>query len=210
MPIFNLEYALAVFQEGVFTFAAKEHRQVKGSPQINIDVKPSHVEWTIFPLTQGVPDTNNQAPQKNRFDLYILLSNICMDVGTWPTAGAGVVPSIWGAGYNNTGTQRIGGKSIKMTTPVGRLSKITSLVAEVGIPNQPFTAEALDLTLFADIEHTPVGKLYSSQQFQLHIGFQGTYKITGGAKSMANQVTIKMSHSNYEAIRLKVLSLCSK
>ena len=208
MPQFNLEYAIAVYQQGVFTFAAKEHRRVNGNPSLTIDVKATHVEWTIDPLTQGNPDSNYQQPQKNRFDLYFLLRDICPTTASWPTTST--VPAIWSGANNNQGTERPGGKSIKMTTPVGRLSGISKLVAQVGFPSQPFTAEATSLNLFADIEHTPQGKLYASEESQFHLGFQGTYQYKGGAQSTGNRVVIEMSKPIYEAIRLKLISLCIK
>lgn len=206
MSKYDLEYAIAVFQKGIFTFAAKEHRRQNGKPTLTIDVTPTQVVWTVSPLSQGIPDTNDQQPQKDRFDLYFLLKEICGVAKTWPTTGAS--PAIWQTSVSNEGTERVGGKTIKMATPVGRITGISKLTAQVGMASQPFTASALNLNLFADVEHTPKGKLYPAEEFQFHIGFQGNYQYTGGVSAQANQVTIEMTHAIYEAIRSKLIALC--
>lgn len=203
----DLEYAIAVFQKGIFTFAAKEHRKMGGNPTLTITLKGTYVEWIISPLTQGIPDTNDKDPQKDRFDMYFLLEDVCKTVKSWPNAL--VAPALWGKANNNQGTERAGGRTIKMDTPIGRLSGITSLIAQVGIgTGAPFTSSANNLTLFVDIEHTPKGKLYTSEVFQLHIGFKGDYVYKSGVTAITNQVTIEMPNEVYEAIRLQLNSLC--
>jgi hypothetical protein len=208
MPAFQLEYALSVFQNNIFSFAAKEHRRVGGNPGFDINIHQNHVEFVFYPLTQGVPGTNNGEPLKNRFDIYFLLPEVCPVIGTWPATNA--QPAKWSVSSNNAGTERLGGKSIKMTTPLGRLPGVSEVVAEVNIQTQPFTATAQNLTIFADIEFTPVGKLYQAQYAQLHFGFQGNYQFTGGIASNCNRVTVKVSHEIYEAIRSKIFQVCTQ
>lgn len=205
MLTFAIEYALVVFQKGIFTFAAKEHRQTGGNPTLTINVTSTDVEWIITPLTQGQPDTNDRQPQKDRFDLYFLLDELRAQRQAWPVANS--APAAWGGAHNNQGTERAGGKTIKMDFPVGKVAPIDNLTAQVGIPSQAFTATANDLVSFMDIEYTPIGNLYATNKPQMHLGFQGVYDYTAGATSASNVVTISMSHAVYEAIRTKLMTL---
>lgn len=203
----DLEYAIAVFQRGTLTFAAKEHRRRKGNPLLTINLMGTYVEWIITPLTQGIQSTNTGVPQKNRFDMYFLLQEACEKTASWQSTG--VKPAMWSKAHNNQGTERPGGKTIKMEIPIGQLSGITSLDAQVDITGSPFTASAANLTLYADMEYTPAGKEYTSEVTQLHFGFKSdTYTFTAGAAAATNQVVIKMPNDVYEAIRVQLISLC--
>jgi hypothetical protein len=212
MSTFDLEYVNTVFQQGINTYSAKAHRRLgdpPGNPTLTIRHLPTHVEWTVGPLTQGAPDTNTGQPLKPRVDLYFLLSESCAVAGAWP-ASAGVAAATWGAARDPRGTERPGGKTILMKGPIGSLRGISAVSVQADAHTPAFTAQASGLTVYADIEHTPASDVYPTMQYQFHLGFQGDYvfKLSALAAGGSSSVVIKMSHANYEAIREKLNMLC--
>ena len=194
----EVEYTSCLMQVGQDSFSAKTHRQQGGDPRLTVNVSSQGVEWVLENLLDGEPEIVLGPPRANRVDFYFLLENLQRDRGQLPQPAVPPEPALRLATTNSVGTERQGGRRVRMETPNHRY-KVASVAA---LSAQPPAFQAIarqPIYLHLDIENTPRG-MYGQVLTEAHLGVQAFYDITAGYAGAQNQVVIGMPHATYATI----------
>ena len=69
MPRLPLEYSLCQLQSGQISLAIRTHRRESGNPELDIDVQPNEVIFTLINLFDGDPETVHGDRRQDAADL---------------------------------------------------------------------------------------------------------------------------------------------
>lgn len=197
MHVFDVEYVICQIQQGAFSAGVKSHRRAGGDPKLSIADVPTGVQWTLFNLGQGVPETVAGEARVDRVDFYILVPDLKKILPMFPPAGASHDPALRLPPRDSTGTERAGGKNVQMLTPICRFHPITSVRLDCQQPPS-FVATASDATLHLDMEFGPK-KMYGVEMPEVHLGIDAVYAINPGAPG-PSRVELIMSRRMYATI----------
>lgn len=179
--------------------AAKSHRQESGNPQLTISLLPTHVEWTLTDLEHGSPETVGGQARKDRVDFYFRYDEFKETFGKFPSPRVPAsFPSHRFNPTNSAGTERRGGKDVRIVAPICRFSPVSQ--AEL-ISHQPpaFRAVSGEAILHLDMETGPA-KIYGVEIFEIHFGLEATWDVAPLSKSTSSYATLEMSDSVYATI----------
>ena len=201
----EVEYTSCLMQVGQDSFSAKTHRLEGGDPRLTVNVGSSNVQWVLQNLLDGVPEIVQGPPRRDRVDFYFLLENLQRDRGQLPQPTVPSDAALRLQTTNSVGTERPGGRRVRMETPNQRYRVMSVEARSAQHPSfQAIAGQPIFLHL--DIENTPVG-MYPQRLLEAHFGLQANYAITLGYAGNQNQVVIGMSHATYATIYEDVQNL---
>ena len=200
----EVEYTICQIQSGQISLAAKTHRQQGGDPRLTIEVYHHKVLWRLRNLFDGTPETITGAPRRDHIDFYFLLERFRIHRTAFPAATVPSDLSLRLAPTNSSGTERRGGKLVRMTSPVYRF--MASRV-EVFVGHAPsFHATGDNPILHLDIETTPPD-IYGQEMLEVHFGIQSNFEISSLPSGSQSEVILTMTPQSYATIRNELLHL---
>lgn len=194
----DVEYTTCLVQVGQDSLSAKTHRQRGGNPRLTINVGPNNVEWVLENLFDGNPEVVQNPPRRDRVDFYFLLDTFRQDRAQLPLPAAQPTPSLRLPTTNSAGTERPGGRRVRMDRPISRYLIASTEMRSAHQPSFQATARG-PVHLHLDIEYTPLG-MYPQRLLEVHLGIQASYDILLGYAGAQNQAVIGMSHATYATI----------
>ena len=193
----QLEYTLCQFQAGQSSFARKTHRQLEGDPHLTVQCGPQVVRWELNNLVDGQPEVVQGSPRQDRVDFYFLLDTLRQEMGQFPHPNVQPNNALSLNPTNSQGTERPGGKQVRMIAPLHRY-RVESVEVFVSHDAQAFHAIGRNAVLHVDIESTPA-RLYGQELLEVHFGIQASYAIKDYAGTV-NYAVISMSPEAYATI----------
>ncbi len=204
MPRLPVEYTLCQIQSGQVSIAIKTHRRESGNPEIEIDVHPHTVNFRLLNLFDGVPQAVLGEARQDHFDFYFLLEDLRRDRAQWPTVAAVPNRGLFLPTFDPSGTERRGGKDIRMVTPICRIAVSEARAESIRPP--VLRAVADNPELFLDFEITPV-RGYGQEMPEIHFGCNGDFQLVDATGVNADVCEISMSHEVYATVRDEVIRL---
>lgn len=202
MDNFNLEYAIALIQRDIFSFAAKSHRREGGDPKLIIDTSGPLVTWRVTELIHGIPDAITGQPQQDRFDFYFTVEELRNVFTSFPSPVSKPNKKRELTPTTSEGTERIEGKRVRMVLPIKRFYPIDSI--EIFVQQIPsFEIFASDAYLHLDIETGP-SRIYGQDIFEVHFGVQAEYNARKSTITVPSYAYLKMSHELYATIHNRI------
>lgn len=193
----DLEYTICQIQSGMFSMAAKSHRQEGGTPILRIDTGPSDVKWVLGNLGQGIAETVVGTERRDRVDFYFTLDGLRRDLSKFPPASAKPSSVYRRAPRSSAGTERKEGKRVRLETPICSFLPIQNVRLDSQRP-PAFTASATDAILHLDMETGPK-RIYGHEIFEVHFGIEAAYTIAAASPGPSEAI-ITMSHDVYATI----------
>lgn len=203
---FDLEYTICQIQSGTFSMAAKSHRQQGGQPQLTISMLPNHVEWLLTDLEHGVPETVGGQARKDRVDFYFRYEAFKTAFANFPTPRVPANSSAHRfAPTNSAGTERRGGKDVRIVAPICRFSPVSQ--ADL-ISQQPpaFEAATGEAILHLDMETGPA-KIYGVEIFEVHFGVEANWHVSPLKNPTSSHAILRISDSVYATIFAELAGL---
>jgi hypothetical protein len=201
----EVEYTICQIQSGQISLAAKTHRRLGGNPRLQIHTAKTAVNWRLFNLIDGTPETLVGVPRQNHIDFYFLWDNIQLLKSSLPSPTARPNTGLRLPPLSSAGTERPGGIHIKLLVPVHRypLESLQLFVAQ-----QPsFKALGTSPYLHMDVESAPQ-KIYSRRDiFEIHFGIQADFNITGKYNGASSDVIFTMLPEVYANLYSDVQAL---
>jgi hypothetical protein len=180
--------------------AAKSHRREHGNPQLTISMLPTHVEWRLTDLDHGIPETVAGQPRKDRVDFYFEYSVFKATFPNFPAPRTASVPSQHRfAPTNSQGTERRGGKDVRVVAPICRFSPLSD--AELISHTPPaFRATTGEAILHLDMESGPA-RIYGVEIFEVHFGIEAPqWDVAPLSNPATSYAVIRMSDSLYATV----------
>jgi hypothetical protein len=206
MVVFPLEYTLCQLQSGQISLAIKTHRRENGNPEVEITVRANDVLFRLLNLFDGIPETVLGDRRQDHVDFYFLLDDFRNVRNQFPTVAAPPNRGLLLQTFDPSGTERRGGKNVRMGGPLFRLP-VTGAQLENRRPPAPvFRAVASDPHLFLDFELTPV-RGYGAELGEIHFGVNGDFEIVDAAGVSADHCDIVMTHETYATVRDEAMRL---
>ena len=193
----QLEYTICQFQPGQSSFARKTHRQLEGDPRLTVQPGPQVVRWELNNLVDGQPEVVQGSPRRDRVDFYFLLDILRQEIGQFPRPNVQPNAALSLNPTNSQGTERVGGKQVRMTAPFHRY-RVESVDVFISHDVHAFHAVGQNPVLHVDVESTPPG-LYGQELLEVHFGIQASYAIKDYAGT-ASYAIISMSPVAYATI----------
>lgn len=204
MPRLPVEYTLCQIQSGQVSIAIKTHRRENGNPEIDIDVHPQSVTFRLLNLFDGVPQAVLGEARQDHVDFYFLLDDLRQIRAQWPTVTAAPNRGLLLPTFDPSGTERRGGKDVRMVTPICRIAVSGARVESIRPP--VFRAVADNPELFLDFEVTPV-RGYGQEMAEIHFGCNGHFQLVDAAGVNADICEIVLSHEVYATVRDEIMQL---
>ena len=193
----EVEYTLCQLQLGNTSFARRTHRQEGCDPRLSVHHGDQEVQWELTNLVEGQPEFVHGDPRQNRLDFYFLLENFRRDRGQFPPPTATPNPSMRLSTTNSQGTERRGGRRVRMVVPFQRY-KVQAAEVFVGqIPT--YHAAGHEPFLHLDLEITPA-RLYGQELHEAHFGIQAAFQIGQSSSSINNYAVITMTPETYATV----------
>ena len=193
----EVEYTLAHIQMGQNSFALRTNRKEGCDPRLRIQTGAQEVRWELTNLVEGKPQTVTGDPRKTRLDFYFLWETLRRDRGQMP------IPTVSPNGLlrltptNSQGTERQGGTSVRMITPLRRY-KIQH--AELFVGQAPtIHAVGNEPSLHMDKEDTPP-TIYKQAIEELHFGIQAAFQVEHIPMGTYSYVVVSMTAETYATI----------
>lgn len=194
----EVEYTLCQIQIGQDSLATRTHRREGGDPRLTVNVNADNVEWRLENLLHGEPQTVQGERRRDRVDFYFLEDILRRDRGQLPTPTVHPVETLRLQPANSAGTERRGGRHIRMVTPLARYRMMS--VEAFSTQQRSFHAIGQQpIYLHLDRETTPPGG-YGQAISEAHFGVQASYAITEGYVGAESLVVVTMSHATYATI----------
>ena len=194
----EVEYTLCQIQLGDNSLAAKTHRRQGGDPRVTINVGAYNVQWVLENLFDGEPEIVDGVPRRNRVDFYFLLDVLRRDRGQLPQPVGLPNPALRLQPTNSVGTERPGGRPVRMETP-NRRYRVASVEAFATQAPAFHAIAQQPIFLHLDIETTPP-RMYGQIMEEAHFGIQASFEIVDPVVAGQSQVIITMSHETYATI----------
>ena len=206
MPQINLEYTLCQIQSGSVSLAVKTHRREGGNPILEVEVRPNDVVFRLMNLFDGDPEAVVGDPRTDHVDFYFLLEDLRADRGTLPAAPVPPDLALRRRVVDPTGTERAGGRRIRMVAPISRYA-----IGEITLYSQRtpiFTAQADEAELFVDFETTPASSRgYTTETAEVHYGVDAEFAIVSDRANQRDSCIIEMTHETYATVLDEILTL---
>jgi hypothetical protein len=185
-------------QSGNISLARKNHRRLNnGNPEIEITVGPTVVEIKLLNLFLGIPEAVLGDARQDHVDFYILHNEFRSMRSTWPTVTEAPDRTLLRATVDPSGTERIGGRTIRMANPILRMEVDEITVESVHAP--VFRAIASPCQLFVDYEITPKTG-YGSEMGEIHFGFGGDFTFIPATGATSDECRIELSRTAYATL----------
>jgi hypothetical protein len=193
----EIEYTICQIQSGDISLAAKTHRRLNGDPRLDIRLTPRLVTWTLVNLVDGTPETLVGMPRRNHVDFYFLYENLKALLAEFPSPSGSANPDLRLPTVSSAGTERRGGKRVRIVLPVYRYPLLAVELHVIQAPS--FSAVGIEPNIHMDVESTPAG-LYGGENFEIHFGIQANFEITGPFSGRISSATIQMHPDVYATI----------
>jgi len=193
----EIEYTVCQIQSGEISLAAKTHRRLDGDPHLEIELTPSLVTWRLLNLVDGTPETLVGIPRRNHVDFYFLYENLRSLLTEFPTPTTRADPDLRLPPVSSVGTERPGGKRVRIVAPVHRYPLLSIELYVVQAPS--FHAVGIEPYIHMDVESTP-SDLYDRESFETHFGVQANFEITGSYSGSMSSAVIQMQPETYATI----------
>ena len=194
----EVEYTLCQIQLGQTSLARRTHRREGCDPCLSIQISPQEVRWELTNLVEGPPATVRGTSRRDRLDFYFLLDNLRTQRGQFPPPTAPPNAALRLPTTNSQGTERPGGRRVRMVAP---FQKYQVQSAEVFVGQNPtYRAEGDAPFLNLDMETTPPGTLYGQEQIEVHFGIQADFRIEQLATGTYNYAVVTMPPETYATI----------
>ena len=193
----EVEYTLGQIQLGQTSLALRTHRREGHDPGLNIQHGGQEVHWEFTNLVEGPRQTVTGTPRRDRLDFYFLFETLRRDRGQMPPPTASPNNSLRLHTTNSQGTERPGGRRVRMTTPLQRYDVQS---AELFVGRTPsFHAVGNQPRLHLDIETTPPS-IYGQEQIEVHFGIQATFQTKQVPSGAYNYAVVSMTPEAYATI----------
>jgi len=201
VAIFDLELARCLVQQGRFSMSADSHRRRGGNPQLEVTVGKM-VQWRIFNIDEGTPQTIPGSGRIDGIDIYFLVvdkDSARALLRQFPVAPAHPDRTLLMRLADPRGTERVGGKKIRPIYQIASVGGIERVSIHHSSKSPEFDATANDVTLHVEYELTPV-KGYGAEMIELHIGVRGDYIVAPCAGRGSNEAVLEMSPAVYSTV----------
>lgn len=202
MPRFPVEYLLCQIQSGQISLALRSHRREARNPEIDISVNATNVRIQLHNLFDGVPQAVLGDARQTHVDIYYLQDELRTQRTSWPTVAVPPNPNLLLPTFDPSGTERAGGRRVRMVAPMCRLG-----ITEVNMESTrapAFRAEALSPDLFVDFEVTPV-RGYGQETPEIHIGCNGEFNFVPTTGAGADICELLLTHEMYSTLLDQIL-----
>jgi hypothetical protein len=193
----EIEYTICQIQSGEISLAAKTHRRLDGDPRLEVELAPDLVTWRLLNLVDGTPETLVGIPRRNHVDFYFLYENVKSLLMEFPTPTTRANPDLRLRAVCSVGTERPGGKRVRIVAPVHRYPLVSVELHVVQAPS--FSAIGIEPYIHMDVESTPTD-LYGRETFEIHFGIQASFEITGPFSGNMSSALIQMQPETYATI----------
>jgi hypothetical protein len=193
----EIEYTICLVQSGEISLAAKTHRRLHGDPRLEVGTSPEVVTWSLLNLVDGTPETIVSVPRQNHVDFYFLYTNLKNLLAQLPNPTTRANPNLCLEPVSSAGSERPGGKRVRIVAPVHRYQLLSVELYVVQPPS--FHAIGIDPYIHMDVESTPVD-LYGEETFEIHFGIQAEYEIVGSYSGHQSNAIIRMRPDTYATI----------
>jgi len=193
----EIEYTICQIQSGEISLAAKTHRRLDGDPRLEVRLTRGLVTWRLLNLVDGTPETLVGVPRRNHVDFYFLYENLKSLLTEFPSPTGPANPDLQLPAVSSAGTERPGGKRVRIVVPVHRYPLLSVELHVVQAPS--FSAIGIEPYIHMDVESTPTG-LYGGETFEIHFGIQANFEITGPFSGSMSSALIQMQPDVYATI----------
>lgn len=198
MASIPLEYTLCLIQRDIFSFARRSHRVEDGDPRLEIVPSASGVDWRLLNIDEGILETTDGAPRVDRIDFYFRTEALKHNIPMFPSPMSTSDPTLVFPPVSSSGTERREGKRVRIAMPICRFSPVTDVRLIAAQPT-PFEAIAGTGTLHLDMETGPKS-IYGVEIFEVHLGIQAEYAVSGIAPPTASYAEFSMSPQMYATV----------
>ena len=193
----EVEYTLCQVQLSQTSLARRTHRQEGCDPRLEIQTSPQEVRWELTNLVEGPPQNVTGRARRNRLDFYFLLDVLKRERGQWPAPTVQPNASLRLPTTNSQGTERVGGKQVRMAGP---LEKYQVLSADIFVGQAPTYCGSGDQPfLHMDME-TTTPRIYGAALPEVHFGIQATFQIQQVNTGTYNYAVVTMTPETYATI----------
>lgn len=211
MATFELDYALLQIQTqdqtGKLSLARKSHRRDGGNPTLTVDPNPGGTShWVIEGLGDGEPEVVPGQARTSHLDFYMLLDDFHAARSAFPAAGTAPNSALESNAPNPHGTERVGGKSIKMDMPMHAYAPVGPVRIEFAGPPH-FDGSVADSTLYVDFETAPsIGADPRIPEIHFGVALDGL-ALTPAAAFVATRVKLEIPSATYATLRARLIHL---
>ena len=201
----EVEYTLCQIQLTQISLARRTHRREGCDPRLRIQHGAQDVRWKLTNLVEGQPQNVTGPSRRNRLDFYFLLETLRRDRGQMPPPAALPNDSLRLRTTNSQGTERPGGRRVRMSGPLQRY-KVQS--AELFVGQTPtYRAVGDEPHLHLDMETTSP-RMYGGQELpEIHFGIQAAFQIQQVSGGTYDYAVVSMTPETYATIYQDIQAL---